>query len=476
MALSFSLVGDHSYVHSNIHILKYNPNIFDDQYIGCAEKMEEDIMPKVLQKEKANKQFKEAWTNATERWEEIKDDLKLPEGFEDEHGIALLTFTNQYPVGNPIHKQLNGNLTIAGASREDYMEKFHFKALHFYLTRALQILKPNCNVNQTTYRGSKDYFQIRPVFKFGRFTSSSSNILEAASFGTLSFFHITTCFGVTLGKLSFFPDEKEVLIPPTEKFLFYSQLSLEFFVASTGEMCSHYNCAYLGGEKREVAVCRSDLSESKEEAKGKEHRTAISAAEIEERMDALEDHMTKTFLYREHHQAQIKEMKETLNNKETEGFLLEEMAALDYRIQDLAVLVDPMLEREEEYRNVLRNHHQLLTSLQEELKKQRDLTALIVPLHERENSILSAVLHHGRLLTSLQEQIPRLRDLSSLIVPLRRREHSIRKSFLHHRRSLRSLQEELSRLQGSFVALITVVVLLGSIIICNFCRRFIIRV
>ncbi|CAJ0925411.1 unnamed protein product [Ranitomeya imitator] len=219
-------------VYSGTFKITYNPDIFDDQYIGCSGKLE-DLMPKVLQKEKANKQFKDAWINATEQWEDIKDYLTLPEGFEDEHGIALLTFTNKYPEGNPIYQQLNGNLTIAGASRKDYMEKFHFKALHFYLTRALQILKPNCEETYTTYRGSPHSHDIKPLFKFGRFTSTSMDRVAAQIFGTESLFKITTCF------------EEEVLIPPTEKFLFVIKENSWFVLKSTGEMCSYFNCAYL---------------------------------------------------------------------------------------------------------------------------------------------------------------------------------------------------------------------------------------
>ncbi|XP_056411454.1 uncharacterized protein LOC130355400 [Hyla sarda] len=280
-------------VHGETYKMTYNPNVFDDQYIGCSDTMEKDIMPKVLQQEMANKQFRDAWINATERWEDIRDDLELPEGFEDEYGIALLTFTNHYPKENPIYRQLNGNLTIAGASRRDYMEKFHFKALHFYLTRALQILKPNCHQNYTTYRGSPHSFLVRPVFKFGRFTSSSLKSEEAQVFGTQSFFRITTCFGARLGNLSFFPDEEEVLIPPTEKFLYVTRENLVYYLRSTGETCSYFNCAYLQAEKRKDAVCGSDAALSMEEGRDAD---MMSARELEERMSVLEDHISQNHL------------------------------------------------------------------------------------------------------------------------------------------------------------------------------------
>ncbi|XP_056416236.1 uncharacterized protein LOC130357560 [Hyla sarda] len=457
-------------VHGETYVMPYNPNMFDDQYIGCSDTMEKDIMPKVLQQEMANKQFRDAWINATERWEDIRDDLELPEGFEDEYGIALLTFTNHYPKENPIYRQLNGNLTIAGASQRDYMEKFHFKALHFYLTRALQILKPNCHQNYTTYRGSKDKFQVTPVMKFGRFTSSSLNIMEALDFGTESFFRITTCFGARLGNLSFFPAEEEVLIPPTEKFLYVTKEKLVYYLTSTGETCSYFNCAYLEGEKKEVAVCRSDMTKSKEEPEDNKKRTMMSPAEIEERISALEDQISLSILYRIKHQKQIDDIESNLDDNHP---LYDYVFNLEEQMEDLTTSVAPLLKSEEEKLTLLKNHGLLLVSLEAKMKKQQDLTGLIVPLHERESAILSAVLDHQESLTSLQEEIRDLRDLTSLIVPLRKRQNSIVKSILHHRKLLKKLQEELRELQGIVFGLMMFVVIICVLIICHFCRRFV---
>ncbi|XP_068121840.1 ecto-ADP-ribosyltransferase 5-like [Hyperolius riggenbachi] len=273
--------------------LKYNPEIFDDQYIGCADILSEDTMPRLLRHEKnKNQQFNEAWKMATKIWHNIVSRLDLPDTFEDEHGIALLVFTNNLPEGNPIHTQLNGNLTIAGASRKDYMEKFHFKALHFYLTRALQILKPNCESNYTTFRGSFDSFKVPPIFKFGRFTSTSLNKTSAQLFGTETFFEITTCFGAGIGDFSIFPWEDEVLIPPTEKFVYMTKDTSGHILKTTGKMCSFFNCAIMGVEKKPEATCISDIITATVN-NVKYCQVRMPSIEYEERITVLEDLLAK---------------------------------------------------------------------------------------------------------------------------------------------------------------------------------------
>ncbi|KAF6332519.1 ADP-ribosyltransferase 5 [Rhinolophus ferrumequinum] len=58
--------------------------------------------------------------------------------------------------------------------------------------------------------------------------------------------------------LSVFPEEREVLIPPHEVFLVtrFSQDGARSQVTlwSYNQTCSHFNCAYLGGEKRRGCV------------------------------------------------------------------------------------------------------------------------------------------------------------------------------------------------------------------------------
>ncbi|XP_044133988.1 uncharacterized protein LOC122926620 [Bufo gargarizans] len=435
-------------VHSATYRLTYKPNMFDDQYIGCSDKLEKYIMPKVLQKEKTNKQFKEAWINATEQWEEIKDNLDLPKGFEDEYGVALLIFTNKYPEENPIYQQLNGNLTIAGASRIDYMEKFHFKALHFYLTRALQMLKPNCEERYTTYRGSQHSIHVHPVFRFGRFTSASLIQEVANIFGTESFFKITTCFGAKVNNLSFFPSEEEVLIPPTEKFLYIKKQNSVYILQSTGQMCSYFNCAYLEAEKREVAVCRSDTHELEEETKEENEKamkmTTMSPVEMEERLKVLEDQISQIHEYRNDDQAYTNKILTALNEIDNS----KPVARLG------AMVKGGLTELENKILLIVSQHDKLLTTIQEKV-------GLLQGLTELKNKILLIVSHHDKLLASMQEKVGILQERLTEL------EKTILQIISHHNELLASMQEKVGILQGFFVLLITLLVIVGFTTICS---------
>ncbi|XP_077155024.1 ecto-ADP-ribosyltransferase 5-like [Ranitomeya variabilis] len=244
-------------------ILDFSPNSFDDQYIGCSDQYEKDLMPKILTWEQSfNLAFGLAWERATGQWNKLKNSVRLPSGFMDEFGIAIIVYTTDWPKGSPIYKELNANVTGAGRSRQHYMEDFHYKALHFYLTRALQVLRKNSKRLTKTYkvyRGTDISLQVSEDvdLRFGRFTSSSRNIEVAKEYSGGLFFEITTCFGVDIHRISFFPKEQEVLIPVAEKFRFVEKSGNVYTLNTTCEMCSHFNCTYLGDEKRDFPVCNS---------------------------------------------------------------------------------------------------------------------------------------------------------------------------------------------------------------------------
>ncbi|KAG9465663.1 hypothetical protein GDO78_017949 [Eleutherodactylus coqui] len=245
------------------HILDFSPYSFDDQYIGCSNQYETDLMPKILPREKSfNMAFGLAWERAVVQWNKVKKMLRLPSDFIDEFGIAIIVYTTDWPESSPIYKELNGNVTVAGRSRQHYMENFHYKALHFYLTRALQVLRRNSKRQTKTYkvfRGTDKSLQVseEAELRFGRFTSSSRNIEVAKEYSDGLFFEMTTCFGVDIHSLSVFPKEQEVLIPVAEKFQFVERRGNIYVLDSTCELCSHFNCTYLGDEKRDFPVCSS---------------------------------------------------------------------------------------------------------------------------------------------------------------------------------------------------------------------------
>ncbi|XP_068120615.1 ecto-ADP-ribosyltransferase 5-like isoform X2 [Hyperolius riggenbachi] len=229
------------------------PNTFDDQYFGCEEEMEE-IAPKLLEEEMGYDQFAVMWNLASYNW--TNKAVNISDDFKDEYGIALILYTMEVP--HPIYRQLNGNLSLAGRSRDHYMEKFHFKALHYYLTRALQVLGGNCSEMTEVYRGTQiGDVNVTELIRFGRFTSTSLVAESAANFGVEPFFNISTCFGVDIDYFSPY-DEQEILIPTGEMFNKIDQVGDTYVLESTGELCSFFNCAYLGEEKSNGPICYSD--------------------------------------------------------------------------------------------------------------------------------------------------------------------------------------------------------------------------
>ena len=140
------------------------------------------------------------------------------------------------------------------------MNHFPFKALHFYLTRALQLLQGGGGCSrepgQEVFRGVRRiHFVPKSVgdsIRLGQFASSSLDEAVARGFGSATFFSLRTCSGAPIQALSVFPEEREVLIPPYEVFVVRNfskdgNKSL-MTLASSDQMCSHFNCAYLGGE------------------------------------------------------------------------------------------------------------------------------------------------------------------------------------------------------------------------------------
>ncbi|XP_044133940.1 ecto-ADP-ribosyltransferase 5-like isoform X1 [Bufo gargarizans] len=231
---------------------------FDDQYLGCrrdtARKLEEN---NVLNIEKENnKNLRRAWKEANTLWMRKKDDLKdiLPQGFEDDHGIALLTYTSF------IRKDFSNAVKSAGKSYSSYMDDFGYKWLHFYVTTALGLLsRSKMRSNYTVYSRINDHIQVPPngsiYVKFGHFLYTSLDEDEAALMGNNSLLIIDKYPGVSIEHFSQYPSEREVLVPGYEVF----NLSLveeedTFMLRTTQMFCSNFNCAYIKGEKSKTSV------------------------------------------------------------------------------------------------------------------------------------------------------------------------------------------------------------------------------
>ncbi|KAB1272946.1 Ecto-ADP-ribosyltransferase 5 [Camelus dromedarius] len=114
------------------------PDTFDDTYVGCSEEMEEKAALLLKEEMACHALLRESWETAQEAWEHRHRGLTLPSGFKAHHGIAIMVYTNS---SNTLYRELNWAVRTGGSSWEVYMEYFPFKALHFYLTRALQLLR-----------------------------------------------------------------------------------------------------------------------------------------------------------------------------------------------------------------------------------------------------------------------------------------------------------------------------------------------
>ncbi|XP_053120729.1 erythroblast NAD(P)(+)--arginine ADP-ribosyltransferase-like [Hemicordylus capensis] len=230
---------------------------FDDQYKGCESQMEEKVGQLQQAEFASNNLYAQAWKAAAAAWREKAASASVPKGLKPEYATAIVAYT-----GERLYRDFNVAIRTAGRSKEEYLSQFRFKAFHFLLTRALQVLLPT-NPNKSrcyqVYRGVNNKFTFRAVLaqaiRFGQFTSSTLKKEVAQSFGQAgrkTIFRITTCLGVYVKQFSYFPEEEEVLIPPYERFAFVSSKeegdTTWIQLRSEGEF-SHYNCEYVKGSK-----------------------------------------------------------------------------------------------------------------------------------------------------------------------------------------------------------------------------------
>ncbi|KAM9221212.1 ecto-ADP-ribosyltransferase 5 isoform 2-T2 [Dugong dugon] len=239
------------------------PDTFDDAYVGCSEEMEEKAATLLKEEMARHALLRESWEAAQEAWEHRHRGLTLPPGFQTQHAVAIMVYTNS---SNTLYSELNQAVRTGGGSRDLYMRHFRFKALHFYLIRALQLLRGSGGCSgepgEVVFRGVGSLrFEPKKLgdsVRLGQFASSSLDEAVARRFGNATFFSLRTCFGAPIQALSVFPEEREVLIPPHEVFLVtrFSQDGAWSLVTlwSYNQTCSHFNCAYLGGEKRRDCV------------------------------------------------------------------------------------------------------------------------------------------------------------------------------------------------------------------------------
>ncbi|KAK6468576.1 erythroblast NAD(P)(+)--arginine ADP-ribosyltransferase-like [Huso huso] len=181
----------------------------DDQYQGCRETMLKNIntthLPSELNK---NPALRKAWKIAQrETKRQRHKELSL------EQATAIYVYTMD---DNDVYSAFNTAVRTGGTN---YTE-FPFKAWHFYLTDALKRLRSNKEKCYKVYRGVNLTFTTAAdnIVRFGQFASTSLKKNKAKEFGEKTLFTIRTCLGVRIEKYSAFNTEKEVLIPPFERF------------------------------------------------------------------------------------------------------------------------------------------------------------------------------------------------------------------------------------------------------------------
>ncbi|KAF4115658.1 ecto-ADP-ribosyltransferase 5-like [Onychostoma macrolepis] len=194
-----------------IYPLDMAPHSVDDRYEGCTEKMADLVKTKYLKTEINNSvEFNNTWHDGENKAKNPEDHLKRI------HSVAIYVYTNN---NSNVYRHFNNAVR---SERQKYKDKtFTWYSLHFLLTDAIQILKKTQNKCYSTYRGTTVEFDkdvLNKEVRFGSFTSSSFDQAVANSFGPRSCFEIETCEGVSVIKYSKYPDQKEVLIPPYEKF------------------------------------------------------------------------------------------------------------------------------------------------------------------------------------------------------------------------------------------------------------------
>ncbi|XP_066062121.1 erythroblast NAD(P)(+)--arginine ADP-ribosyltransferase-like [Chamaea fasciata] len=221
-------------------------NSFDDQYLNCSFKMSKKFPELQGSDFLKNEKFKENWATAMDIWQKLGS---VSSPLTQDQAIALLAYTMK---DIRLYEVFNEAVREAGNSSQKYQNEFHFKSLHFLLTRALQRLRhPNdCKdvfrgVNNHQYRVKKD-----DEVRFGQFMSTSLKKTVAQGYGKDTMFKVYTCHGVDIQKFSMYPSQKQVLIPPFETFkvtgVSEEGNTMHIELRSTGNS-SNYECEWLKG-------------------------------------------------------------------------------------------------------------------------------------------------------------------------------------------------------------------------------------
>ncbi|KAF4804100.1 erythroblast NAD(P)(+)--arginine ADP-ribosyltransferase-like protein [Turdus rufiventris] len=220
------------------------PNSFDDQYQGCGPDME-DALPALHRSEfQKNPLFAKAWSEAVAEWQKVES----PVSPLSSSAQAITIKAYHAP---DLYEYFNWNVSIFGRSPQEYWDKFHFKTLHFLLSKAVATLtatqKQKCQgvIHLANY---KFYASPGDIVRLGQFALSWGFIDDSLS--ALTVFKVQTCHGADISTFAGAPDNVVVLIPPYEKFKVTNVNNnvgkVEIHLDSLGTY-SKYNCEWLKG-------------------------------------------------------------------------------------------------------------------------------------------------------------------------------------------------------------------------------------
>ena len=220
---------------------------FDDQYQGCGPAMKVELPALNHSEFQNNSLLAQVWPKAMAWWQ--KWGSRVSPLSSPSQAIAV----NAYHITH-LYEPFNEAVQVAGRSPQAYRDNFHFKTLHFLLTDALATLRaaPGQKCHRVFRGVDKCKFKtnVGDIVRFGQFASSTLGKNVIINFGTTTVFQVNTCHGVDIQAFSRYPDEKEVLIPPYEKFKVTNVNDyagkVEIHLDSIGTY-SKYNCEWLTG-------------------------------------------------------------------------------------------------------------------------------------------------------------------------------------------------------------------------------------
>lgn len=247
-------------------VLDMAENSFDDEYQKCSNRMEGKYVPQLFREEKASSDLLETvWDNAEILWEARKAKISPPMNFKDPYGITLLAFVTEAREQTYFYHAFTRAVKMAGQSRRDYIYNFPFKAFHFYLVRALQLLRRPCedSYKDVVYLTSQDIsftFGGPNQARLGNFTLAYPAKPPTANQQPVLTIH--TCFGVSVERFLDKANERVVLIPLSEVFhVSRAGTGNDLILESINKTCSYYECAFLGGLKTENCIANPEYME-----------------------------------------------------------------------------------------------------------------------------------------------------------------------------------------------------------------------